>query len=58
MKGEPISVKVQSKKGSEESYFAERDQKLLRELRQKVASESNKRYCEEHRYHCFRCGTK
>jgi len=49
MKGEPISVKIQSKKGSEESYFAERDQKLLRELRQKVASEASKRYCEERR---------
>jgi len=44
-----ISVKIHSKKGSEESYFAERDQKLLRELRQKVASEASKRYCQERR---------
>ena len=53
-----ISVKIQSNKGSEGSYFAERDQKLLRELREKAASETSKKYCEEHKYHCFRCGTK
>jgi hypothetical protein len=53
-----ISVKIHSKKGSEESYFAERDQKLLRELREKGASEASKKYCEDHKYHCFRCGTK
>ena len=53
-----ISVKIHSKKGSEESYFVERDQKLLRELREKGASEASKKYCEDHKYHCFRCGTK
>ncbi len=49
---------LQPKKGSEESYFAERDQKLLRECREKVAKEANKKYSEEHKYHCFRCGTQ
>ena len=58
MKDKRISVKIQSKKGSEESFFAEQDQKLLRELREKAASETNKKYSEEHKYHCFRCGTK
>ena len=53
-----VSIKIQPKKGSEESYFAERDQKLLRELRKKAAHEANKKYSEDHKYHCFRCGTK
>lgn len=53
-----ISVKFQPQKGSEASFFAERDQKLLRDLREKAALESTQKYSEEHRYHCFRCGTK
>ena len=53
-----VSVKLQPKKGSEEAFFAERDQKLLRELRQKATQEATKKYCEEHKSHCFRCGTK
>jgi hypothetical protein len=52
------SVKLHTKKGSEESFFAEHDQKLLRKLREKASSETNNKYCEEHKYHCFRCGTK
>jgi hypothetical protein len=53
-----VSVKIQPKKGTEESFFAERDQNILRQLREKAAHESTKKYCEEHKYHCFRCGTK
>ena len=53
-----VSVRIQPKKGSEEAYFAERDQHKLRELRKKAASEATKKYCEEHKYHCFRCGTQ
>jgi hypothetical protein len=53
-----LSVKIQPQKGSEESFFAERDQNLIRELRKKAAEESTKKYCEEHKDHCFRCGTK
>ena len=53
-----ISVKLQPQKGTEQSYFAERDQKLLRELRAKATYEASQKYCEEHKYHCFRCGTK
>ena len=30
-----VSVKIQPKKGSEEAFFAEQDQKKLRELRKK-----------------------
>ena len=54
----PISVKFHPKKGSEEAFFAERDKIKLRELRKKVTEESTKKYREEHKYHCFRCGTQ
>ena len=53
-----VSVKIQPKKGSEEAFFAERDQRKLKELREKAAEEATKKYCEEHKYHCFRCGTQ
>ena len=53
-----VSVKLKHKRESEESYFAERDQKLLRELRQTAAGEATRKYRDEHKYHCFRCGTK
>jgi hypothetical protein len=58
MARKPVSVSLlQSKKGSEEAYFAERDQKLLRQLREKTSKEANESYSEDHKYHCFRCGT-
>jgi hypothetical protein len=53
-----IHVKIQPKKGSEHAFFAERDQKILKELRENAAHEASKNYCEEHKYHCFRCGSK
>lgn len=58
MTGKRVSVKIQPKKGAEQSFFAERDQRLLRELREKATREISQKYCEEHKYHCFRCGTK
>ncbi len=58
MTGNRVSVKIQPKKGSEEAFFAERDQRKLRELREKAAEEATKKYCEEHEYHCFRCGSQ
>ena len=59
MAQKPIKVSLlQPKKGSEEAYFAERDQKLLRECREKAARDANKNYSEDHKYHCFRCGTQ
>ena len=54
----PVSVKIQPKKGSEAAYFSDRDQDLLRKLREKASHEATNKYCEEHRYHCFRCGTE
>ena len=53
-----VFVKFQPKKGSEEAYFAEQDQYKLRELRKKATEEVTKKYCEEHKYHCFRCGSQ
>ena len=53
-----VSVKIHPKKGSEEAYFAQRDREILKNLREKVAQEATKKYSEEHKYHCFRCGTQ
>ena len=53
-----VSVRIQPKKGSEEAFFLEKDQQKLRDLRKKAAEEATQKYCKEHKYHCFRCGTK
>ena len=53
-----VSVKLQPQKGTEKSFFAERDRQLLRNLREKATREATQKYCDEHKYHCFRCGTK
>jgi protoporphyrinogen oxidase len=53
-----IHVKIEPKKGSEHAFFAEQDQKKLKDLREKATQEATQKYCEEHKYHCFRCGSK
>jgi hypothetical protein len=58
MAKKPIHVVFQPKKGSEEAFFSEQDQKKLRNLRKKAADEATKKYRDEHKYHCFRCGTE
>ena len=58
MARKPVPVKFLSKKGSEQAYFAKKDQQKLRNLREKAAKEATKKYTEEHKYHCFRCGTQ
>jgi hypothetical protein len=59
MARKPINVKFLSEKaGSEEAFFAKSDEIKLRELRKKTAKELDKQYAEEHKYHCFRCGTQ
>lgn len=59
MARKPVSVKfLSNKKGSEKAFFAKADENKLRELRKKAAEKANKKYAEEHKYHCFRCGTK
>jgi len=58
MARKPVSISLlQPKKGSEEAYFAERDKKLVKELRDRAAQETSEKQKEEHKYHCFRCGT-
>jgi hypothetical protein len=58
MAKKPISVVFKSKKGSEAAFFSAQDQKKLKALRKKAADEANKKYRQEHKYHCFRCGTQ
>jgi hypothetical protein len=59
MARKPVSVKFLSeKKGSEQAFFTKSDEIKLRELRKKIAEEANKKYAEDHKYHCFRCGTQ
>ena len=58
MARKPIPVKFLSKKGSEHAYFAKKDLIKLRNLREKAAKEATKKNTEEHKYHCFRCGTQ
>ena len=58
MAKKPISAIFQPKKGSEEAFFSAQDQKKLRRLRKKATDEATKKYREEHKYHCFRCGTQ
>jgi hypothetical protein len=53
-----IHVKIKPQKGSEHAFFAEQDQKKLKDLREKAAQQANQKYSEEHKYHCFRCGSK
>ena len=58
MTSDRVSVKFQTKKGSEEAFFAERDAQKLKQLREQALEESSKKYREAHKYHCFRCGTQ
>ena len=51
-------VNIKLKKGSEQAYFSEQDEKIIKALREKASREAAAKYCEEHRTHCFRCGTK
>jgi len=53
-----LVVKIQPEMGSEEAYFKEKEQKMIKDLREKAGQEATARYCEEHKHHCFRCGTK
>ena len=48
---------IQPKKDSEEAYFAERDKKLMQKLRQDAEKDTDTKYRDTHKYHCFRCGT-
>jgi hypothetical protein len=58
MAHKPVSVFLSKKKGTEQAFFAKSDEIKLRKLRKKTAEKANKKYAEEHKYHCFRCGTQ
>ena len=42
---------------SEEVYFQQQQAEQIKALREKAAKEGAGQYSEEHKYHCFRCGT-
>ena len=42
----------------EDHFFAQQAKEQIKALREKSAQEANKKYRDEHEYHCFRCGTK
>ena len=52
---EPQKVKLSI--DSEDAYFLEQEQQLIKKLRKESEDESDRKYREEHRNHCFRCGT-
>ena len=58
MSKERLTVCIQTEVDSEELFFKEEDQKLICKLREETAKKANEKYCEDHRDHCFRCGTK
>ena len=53
-----MSKNVKVKVSKEDSYFAKQAQEQIKGLREKAAQESSQKYKEDHKYHCFRCGTK
>jgi len=53
-----MSDRLKVKVNKEESYFAQQEQQMIKNLREKAAKENDQKYRDEHKYHCFRCGTK
>jgi len=53
-----MSDHLRVKVSSEDSYFAQKAQQQIRDLRENVSNEATQQYKEEHKYHCFRCGTE
>ena len=53
-----VLLKIKGEMGDEELYFKEQEQNQIKNLREKSAEETNEKYCEEHKDHCFRCGTR
>ena len=54
---EHVSVKCTVDKTSEEIFFQKQEQKLIKKIREEAGQQGNQKYQEEHRNHCFRCGT-
>ena len=53
-----VHVKLEAEVGSEEAYFKQKEQEVLKSLRATVDKERNTEYANAHKYHCFRCGTQ
>ncbi len=51
-------LKIKGEMRDEELYFKELEQNQIKNLREISAEEANQKYCEEHKDHCFRCGTR
>ncbi len=51
-------LKIKGAIGDEALHFKEQEQNQIKNLREKSAKEANEKYCEEHKDHCFRCGTR
>lgn len=53
-----MSDKLKLKVSKEDNYFAQQEQDKIKKLREKAITENDQKYRDEHKYHCFRCGTK
>ena len=53
-----MSDHLKLKVNKEDSFFAKKEQEQIRDLREKAAQDNSQKYQDEHKYHCFRCGTK
>ena len=42
----------------EDIYFKKKEEEQIKALREQAASESDRKYREAHKGHCFRCGTQ
>ena len=53
-----MSDNLKIKVNKEDSYFAQQEQEKIKNLRDNASKENDQKYRDEHKYHCFRCGTK
>lgn len=49
--------KIQLCDDREDAYFQKQEQEMLKKMREKAAKASDEQYREDHKGHCFRCGT-
>ncbi len=53
-----MSDHLKLKVNKEDSFFVQKEQEQIKALREKAAQDNSQKYQDEHKYHCFRCGTK
>ena len=58
MDKDKVRVVVSQDVDREDLYLKEHEQKLIQALRSKAAREADQKYREQHKDHCFRCGTR